>query len=647
MSSTILSEFEELVDKATSETIPNGEIDLPVSLEVSDIIRSKKIAPRECMRLLKKRIISSNNNPNRQLSSWRLVEICIKNGGIPFIVEICCREFMDFLENTIIKYNNENNELENLTKKIFYELYIAFENDSQLRYVSIVYGRLINKGITFSNNLTSNITDAKAMFESKVPAEWIDSDACMICSNKFSFLNRRHHCRSCGGIFCQEHSSHFIALPDLGIYENVRVCDNCYNDYDSKKHSSGSGSSNSSSKHKKTKRKEKKHLRHTDHNNDEDEEEQIRRAIELSLRESRGQPIEPIVPIVNTQSNNTKSSTEQNSNKYPEYEKENDPDLKAAIEASLKEAEKEKIRQEREQQSYTETSINEPSVPSFELSPEDEDAIYLFAAMVEKMKTQTVAEILQNDAVQKLYQQILSARPKLNHTLANTNQQYNSLLEMNGKISNIMNIYDHFLEKQLQNINLSSQYTIPSPLPVIEQPQPQLQPQVQVHPNLQNSNLISDPSTYYQETISKVPTEQSMRQPSIAAPTQIKQSSTLDQLRDVNIPPQNSASVISSNQLPYPTESQESLDEKLEPSEPVYPEEDEEKQVLQKEKETNEKNSILNDQDTTYPTNKTKITHYDFPTVPIQKLPEQPNTIEADKEKEDQPQKEEPILLEL
>ena len=635
MPATTIPELEELISKATSETIPNGEIDLPVSLEVSDTIRSKKIPPRECMRLLKKRIISGNNNPNRQLASWRLVEICIKNGGIPFIVEICSREFMDFLENTIIKYDNKNNEIENITKKIFYELYITFKNDSQLNYVGAVYDKLLNKGVTFSKDLTSNITDAKAMFDSKIPAEWIDSDACMICSNKFSFLNRRHHCRSCGGIFCQEHSTNFIPLPDLGIYESVRVCDNCFNEYDSKKHSN-----NNSKKHKK-----KKKLRHTDYNiDDEDEEEQIRRAIELSLKESRGQPIEPIVPVVNTQSKN-KSSNEQNLNKGQEYEEENDPDLKAAIEASLREAEREKLRREREQQIYQESSTRESPVPSFEFSPEDEDAIYLFAAMVEKMKTQTVAEVLQNDAAQRLYQQILSSRPKLNHALANTNQQYSSLLEMNGKISNIMNIYDHLLEQQLQNINLSSQYSVPSPSPIMQPPPPQIQ--VQSQP--QNSNLVSNQPVYYQQQpINQIPAVQPVQQTPIVAPQQKTQPSTLDQLRDINIEPQNSTPITTSSQLPYPTESQESLTEKLEPSEPVYPDEEEETQVLERSEKSNEtENPTVNDQNETNPVTKTNITHYDFPTVPIQKFPVQHDNVEINKQEERQPQKEEPVLLEL
>ncbi|OXT09635.1 hypothetical protein B9K03_12235, partial [Rothia sp. Olga] len=69
-------------------------------------------------------------------------------------------------------------EIEFTIKKIFYELYITFKNDSQLNYVSRVYDKLLNsKGVTFSDELKGNVAEAKAMFDSKVPADWIDSDA--------------------------------------------------------------------------------------------------------------------------------------------------------------------------------------------------------------------------------------------------------------------------------------------------------------------------------------------------------------------------------------------------------------------------------------------------------------------------------------
>lgn len=616
MSVSSILELDELIKKATSETIPNGEIDLPVAFETSDVIRSKKLPPRECMRSLKKRITATASNPNTHLASWKLVDICIKNGGIPFIVEICSREFMDFLENTIVKYNNEGNEIEFTTKKIFYELYITFKNDSQLNYVSKVYDKLLNsKKVTFSDELKGNVADAKAMFDSKVPADWIDSDACMICSNKFSFLNRRHHCRSCGGIFCQEHSSNFIPLPDLGLYENVRVCDNCFNDYDSKK------SSSPKKKHK------KKHKKSTDN---EDEDELLRRAIELSLRESRGDAIEPVVPIVNTE----RPSTNDN------VEVEEDSELKAAIEASLRQAEEERQIREREQQQQQQYQqpIQQFENTSFEFSPEDEDAIYLFASMVEKMKTQTVGEVLQNSSAQKLYEHVLASKPKLNQALVEKNQKYNSLMEMNGKISEIMNIYDNLLEQQLHNINISSQYSIPTP-PVMDQRQTQT------------------PYAYYQQ-----PRQQPVQYAPVQSPpvAQQAQPSTLDQLRSVEITPQTTEAT----QLPYPTESQQSLDEVIEPSEPIYPNEEEESKHEEEEEQNSqhleeyaadhqkapspypvENGSVPSSPQK--PTNKANITQFNFPTVPVQKLPDQRQSVEeVETAKEEEPT-EEPLLIEL
>merc|ERR1719319_1191567 len=55
-----------------------------------------------------------------------------------------------------------------------------------------------------------------------------DSEAtiCKICEKSFSLARRKHHCRNCGGIYCDPCSDNKMALASSA--KPVRVCDNCY-----------------------------------------------------------------------------------------------------------------------------------------------------------------------------------------------------------------------------------------------------------------------------------------------------------------------------------------------------------------------------------------------------------------------------------
>ncbi|CAF1474234.1 unnamed protein product [Didymodactylos carnosus] len=58
---------------------------------------------------------------------------------------------------------------------------------------------------------------------------WLeDSDvfACMKCNQQFSVTVRKHHCRNCGNIFCDQCSSK--NTPLAASKKPVRVCDQCY-----------------------------------------------------------------------------------------------------------------------------------------------------------------------------------------------------------------------------------------------------------------------------------------------------------------------------------------------------------------------------------------------------------------------------------
>lgn len=64
-----------------------------------------------------------------------------------------------------------------------------------------------------------------------VPPKWVpDNEAsrCMNCDVQFTHFKRKHHCRSCGQIFCSHCSADSIPLPKFGFKKAVRVCRLCF-----------------------------------------------------------------------------------------------------------------------------------------------------------------------------------------------------------------------------------------------------------------------------------------------------------------------------------------------------------------------------------------------------------------------------------
>ncbi|KRZ59999.1 Erlin-1, partial [Trichinella nativa] len=62
-----------------------------------------------------------------------------------------------------------------------------------------------------------------------VDARWVDDKnvlECQGCKQRFSVSRRKHHCRNCGGIFCQQCSENSLPLPSSS--KPGRVCDACF-----------------------------------------------------------------------------------------------------------------------------------------------------------------------------------------------------------------------------------------------------------------------------------------------------------------------------------------------------------------------------------------------------------------------------------
>ena len=212
-----VAELDAKIEEATSESIPNGEMDMAVA---------------------KKRLTKVYANPNTLAAVLKLADVCVKNGGSHFLAEINLKEFIDYLVEYIFKvhydvknykvYSSEaKNAIGMQILKIVKE-WLLFFPDTQGSFVSRTYANLTNQGYEFPAVDTAFAGTARNFVDTATPPDWIDGPECMICYNPFSVMNRKHHCRACGGVFCHTHSGHNIPLVSLGILQPVRVCDDCF-----------------------------------------------------------------------------------------------------------------------------------------------------------------------------------------------------------------------------------------------------------------------------------------------------------------------------------------------------------------------------------------------------------------------------------
>ncbi|XP_050298507.1 hepatocyte growth factor-regulated tyrosine kinase substrate isoform X2 [Anthonomus grandis grandis] len=72
------------------------------------------------------------------------------------------------------------------------------------------------------------LRESDAMFAADTAPDWLDGDSCHRCRVVFGILQRKHHCRACGQVFCGQCTTKSTSLPKYGIEKEVRVCDTCY-----------------------------------------------------------------------------------------------------------------------------------------------------------------------------------------------------------------------------------------------------------------------------------------------------------------------------------------------------------------------------------------------------------------------------------
>jgi growth factor-regulated tyrosine kinase substrate len=355
------------------------------------------------------------------------------------MTEIASREFMDNLTSLLKAYGSAavNDEVRAKILELIQNWATAAEGRPALVYIGEVYKTLQREGFQFppKQAVASSMFDSSAVCLSKTftengtdqfrpqPPEWIESDVCMRCRSAFTFTNRRHHCRNCGGVFCGSCSSKTLPLPEYGITQPVRVDDGCYQKLTEKSRGFTVPKGFDASAPAKTLYQG---MQPREARVEDSFDADLKRALEMSLEEAKAPTGQGYVPQSQLQPKPAAANGNSMSKPLPkpqEEDEDEDPELKAAIEASLKDMEEQKKKHTvalKHQTSASTGFARTQTKPEYELTPTEAENISLFSTLVERLQHQPPGTILREPQIQELYDGIGKLRPKLARTYGET-----------------------------------------------------------------------------------------------------------------------------------------------------------------------------------------------------------------------------------
>ncbi|XP_075050323.1 lateral signaling target protein 2 homolog isoform X2 [Mixophyes fleayi] len=174
--------------------------------EIQQALRAAKIASRQKIR---SRFHSSNDLIHRLF--------------------VCISGVADQLQT------NYASDLRSILKTLFEVMATKQEVDDKGKQKKVIQGLrsvALEDCALCQETISSSELAAKARDgEFEDPPDWVPDEACSLCTAckaPFTVIRRKHHCRSCGKIFCSRCSSHSAPLPRYGQMKPVRVCTHCY-----------------------------------------------------------------------------------------------------------------------------------------------------------------------------------------------------------------------------------------------------------------------------------------------------------------------------------------------------------------------------------------------------------------------------------
>ncbi|KAJ1733414.1 Vacuolar protein-sorting-associated protein 27 [Coemansia biformis] len=523
------SPIEDDIGRLTAEDVPSHELDIAEALNFADKVRSKEYGAKDVAHALRSRL--EYPNPNVQILALSLTDICVKNGGHLIQLELARREFIDAVVGLLESKTGRDHELRQLILRLVQEWAALFRGNSEMGYVGGVMERMKRTGHSFPR---LSAPASSAMVDTATAPEWVDSPVCQRCRTAFTLTNRKHHCRNCGMCFCNDCSSNNTPIPRFAYYDQVRVCHGCYLRL-KKIVPDAEGSDDT------RRRSDSRPSPLRAPASGDDEDENLKRAIELSLQEAQKRPNyaeytlkgvadAPAAPAISAQApppavaappahaTITRTSTTQypavSSEPYPltsapsnapaaaADDEEDDPDLRAAIEASLRDmpgagavpdymqpADNSRFAPAQAHASADAFEDDAPLsafMPAVAVSDEDDGSplsvaerenVQLFDALLTRIRDGG-QDIRFDPQVQYLRESIQQLHPRITGAIESVDQKHREFIKLHDRIVTAIKIYDQLLDKRLR----SSTYVGASPSPAAAPPHLQsLYPAVPAH----------------------------------------------------------------------------------------------------------------------------------------------------------------------